>query len=901
MKKSILTAARLLVAASSAFAGPAVPETTEVRQPDGTSFKAKPRGDEFQHWLESTETGHTVLRNPRSGVWEYAEQAPDGTLQTSNIKVVPGGRNAPSFIPAGVKPRRDTEREKRHLEGINKMYQQRLKETGAAVRSVQKAAGTTATASSSISPSSGWTVSPVSGSKKLLIVLVNFSDRTMVTTPQQWYDAVFSTTAGVKSVANYYKDNSFGKLAITPVPHTQSGKPAGVVTVNLAMPHEYNGTSEEKWVAAALNQADQYVRFSTLDTDGDRLLERNEAVVYFVVAGYEQSGSSRIPSVWAHAASYSSGGLSAAGIYFPVWARSGELNNSSVQHGIGVIAHELGHQLVGLPDLYDTAQRNAGLGAFSLMAAGSWGAAPGESAGTTPVGLDAWSREYTGWSTPLVPAGNSSVTLGVPLAAAGNTLKMTNTTLSATEYYLVENRRPQGWDLGMTSLLGSWSGGLLVEHVDNAMGTNQSGAAAHQGVVIAQAAKPCDMMTTPTCYGRQQTLFYSGNNTSFNATSTPSSAFYGGPSYRWLNSISVPGSSMTVAFSQPASTLTGTITINGTAQYTNTVSVTLGVSAIAPAPATVQQMSFSNDGTNWSGWQAYATTKAWVLAAGADGTRTVSARFRDASGTVSPVASDTITLDTSAPMAAITLANASNGGVTRNTSVSFTVNNAGVTVYRYKLDSAAWSGNVAAGTVTALSGLTNGVHTLYAIAGDAAGNWQSSASPTTVKWTIDTVAPTTTATPPGGSYAAAQTVTLVANESATIYYTTNGTTPTTASARYASPIAVPASTTLKYFAVDAAGNVEAVKTSSYVIAGNTVPTGTGTSTVTNSYTFTVSGTNVVAYKYSLDGGALSAETPVSQKIVLTNVRSGTHTLAVYAKSTYGVWSTVPTKVTWTVR
>lgn len=64
-------------------------------------------------------------------------------------------------------------------------------------------------------------------------------------------------------------------------------------------------------------------------------------------------------------------------------------------------------------------------------------------------------------------------------------------------------------------------------------------------------------------------------------------------------------------------------------------------------------------------------------------------------------------------------------------------------------------------------------------------------------------------------------VTLSTNEPATVYYTTNGTIPTSGSKKYSTPISVKSNTTLKFFAVDAAGNEEEVRTESYVF--DTVP------------------------------------------------------------------------------
>ncbi|WP_282578105.1 RCC1 domain-containing protein [Geomonas paludis] len=84
-----------------------------------------------------------------------------------------------------------------------------------------------------------------------------------------------------------------------------------------------------------------------------------------------------------------------------------------------------------------------------------------------------------------------------------------------------------------------------------------------------------------------------------------------------------------------------------------------------------------------------------------------------------------------------------------------------------------------------------------------------------VQVSFDTAAPITTASPAGGTFNLPPTVTLSSSESATIYYTLDGSTPTTASAIYITPITVSTSAILKYFAKDSAGNLEAVKSETY--------------------------------------------------------------------------------------
>ncbi len=93
----------------------------------------------------------------------------------------------------------------------------------------------------------------------------------------------------------------------------------------------------------------------------------------------------------------------------------------------------------------------------------------------------------------------------------------------------------------------------------------------------------------------------------------------------------------------------GTVKINGGAAHTKSTSVKLSLSATDPSPASgVVAMRFSNNGTTWSGWHSYATSKSWTLSGG-NGVRTVHVQYRDRIGNVSAVARDNITLDTAKP------------------------------------------------------------------------------------------------------------------------------------------------------------------------------------------------------------------------------------------------------------
>lgn len=87
---------------------------------------------------------------------------------------------------------------------------------------------------------------------------------------------------------------------------------------------------------------------------------------------------------------------------------------------------------------------------------------------------------------------------------------------------------------------------------------------------------------------------------------------------------------------------------------------------------------------------------------------------------------------------------------------------------------------------------------------------------------IDTTAPTVTANPAGGTYNTTKSVTLTATDNLdpnpTIYYTTNGSNPTTSSTKYTAPLSIVSTTTLKFMAVDKAGNQAPIQTQNYILS-----------------------------------------------------------------------------------
>lgn len=190
--------------------------------------------------------------------------------------------------------------------------------------------------------------------------------------------------------------------------------------------------------------------------------------------------------------------------------------------------------------------------------------------------------------------------------------------------------------------------------------------------------------------------------------------------------------------------LTGSITINTGAKYTNSASVALTLSA-----TNASQMCFSNDKSSWTNWENYATSKSWILTSG-DGTKTVYVKFKDAAGNVSEIYSDTIILDTTPPTGSISIMN----DATYTDSCSLTLNlsasdrpSSGISQMTISnsssFEGANWQEYVTAKSWTLLPG--DGEKTVYVKFKDGAGSVSEIYSDTII---LDTTPPKVAITSP---------------------------------------------------------------------------------------------------------------------------------------------------------
>lgn len=142
---------------------------------------------------------------------------------------------------------------------------------------------------------------------------------------------------------------------------------------------------------------------------------------------------------------------------------------------------------------------------------------------------------------------------------------------------------------------------------------------------------------------------------------------------------------------------------------------------------------------------------------------------------------------------------------------------------------------------------------------------------------LDTEPPVTTARPRPGRYNHPVSVRLKTEDGAVIRYTTDGSEPGGSSEAYTDAIALRKDTTLKFYAVDAAGNIEEIKTAKYSITIDTAKPVTLVDPAGGLYKSTVTvslaGEKGSKIYYSLDGSRPSRRSPLYIEPI-TFTRSG---------------------------
>ena len=432
----------------AAFAVPAFEGLFELTQPNGIKFRARNRGDERNNWVE-TEKGFGIYLNKNTRFWEYYLPSsrkgigakPSHPVSGTNAVV---GVDDPAAlgIPKGLSPAQQ-------------------EQPSEEPRGPPKPNGLSG------SP----ILAPVSGTKYVLVIAVEYDDQPA--TYNATSDVQAMAFGGSSSIAHYFSDVSYSSVTIAPPTETSGTANDGVIGwLNLGTTHPNTGgavnSSNQQISKDAIEAADAYIDFSAYDSDNNGTLDASELSIIVMVAGYENAYSNTYPAVWAHKWDMSTVGYPVVdSVTIEEYAQVGEIHLGHFAE-FGVVAHEVGHLLLGLPDLYDTDFSNGasyGIGAFGLMGGGSWGADFGLDAGSSPVHPTAWSKQYLDWGTVTILSGTQTVNF--PKVDGNSASIFRINTSDANQYFLVENRLNTGYDIGFKRYGGSWYfGGLAIYHID---------------------------------------------------------------------------------------------------------------------------------------------------------------------------------------------------------------------------------------------------------------------------------------------------------------------------------------------------------------------------------------------------------------------------------------------------
>ena len=307
-------------------------------------------------------------------------------------------------------------------------------------------------------------VGGISGTKKGLIILVNFSN---VSFKDENNNALYQLIANQAnfsqgnfkgSMFDYFNAQSDGQFQLT-------FDVVGPVTVSKTQ--SYYGSNDtsgnDKHPAAmvieALQLADSEVNYADYDWDKNGEVEQ----VYVVYAGKGEADGGAANTIWPHEWTLSSaksygdgtGAQTMDGVKIDTYACGAELNGLTGSiAGIGTMCHEFSHCL-GYPDFYDTDYSGGqGMGSWDLMDGGSY-----NGDGYRPAGYTSYERWVAGWKTPVELTSTRQVNNLKSLQDGGESYIIYNPG-NSNEYFLLENRQKRGWDADLPGA------GLLILHVD---------------------------------------------------------------------------------------------------------------------------------------------------------------------------------------------------------------------------------------------------------------------------------------------------------------------------------------------------------------------------------------------------------------------------------------------------
>ena len=339
---------------------------------------------------------------------------------------------------------------------------------------------------------------------------------------------------------------------------------------------------------------------------------------------------------------------------------------------------------------------------------------------------------------------------------------------------------------------------------------------------------------------------------------------------------------------------------------TNGAVVAAGGAVTGQCSATDGNVKLNVTGAGTATITAACTAGTWSAPTVGLGTGAYSATATqaDAAGNAGASAAVSFSVDANAPVTTDNSATIGNAWKTVAQTVTLSpadTGGAGVAQTYYTTDGS--TPTTASATGTSVSLANDGVFTIKYFSVDTVGNVEPVKTAGT-QIRIDTAAPSTTddsATVGSAWTNQSKTVTLTPADAGTVaatYYTTDGSNPTTASAKGTSVVLTNAGTyTVKYFSVDAAGNVEAVKTAGTpiridktapVTTDNTASIGNGWKNVTQTVTLNptdAGGSGAAVTYYTTDGSTPTTASAQGTSIPLS--AAGTYSIKYFSVDAAG--------------
>lgn len=301
------------------------------------------------------------------------------------------------------------------------------------------------------------------GTKTGLVILVDFPDKPFyypVTTFRQFFNEVgYSDGFNIGSVHDYFYSASYGQFNF-------NFDVVGPVTMSQNL--SYYGANDSKgddmypatMFSEAVEKLDRQIDFSKYDWDEDGEVEQ----IYIIHSGYDEAQSYINADIWSHSwtlteakqeSNDGNGPITVDGVIVDCYATSSELRNKKGLSiaGIGTACHEFSH-CFGLPDFYDTNGSSFCMYTWDLMDYGEYNGNGGK-----PAGFTSYERMFCGWLNPIELNEPTEINNMPPITSEPVAYILRNSG-NINEYYLLENRQQQGWDVELDGH------GMLILHVD---------------------------------------------------------------------------------------------------------------------------------------------------------------------------------------------------------------------------------------------------------------------------------------------------------------------------------------------------------------------------------------------------------------------------------------------------